>query len=195
MDLKINYPLKPYIITQHWGNLNPAYAAQFNDPNFKRHNGTDSFTGKYGWDGKVQTEYPVYCPVDGFIVESVSFEANGGGNQISLISKQKIQVFEQLCFVRLFLCHAKRILVHPGDEVKLGQLLMIADSTGFSTGLHTHLGMYRLNDNKQKIDTNEATGSFDPELFFTGKYAIDLADLPTLINNNLRYYQYLLLGN
>ncbi|RTE90670.1 hypothetical protein [Bradyrhizobium sp. LVM 105] len=48
---------------------------------------------------------------------------------------------------------------------------MIADNTGFSTGLHTHMALYSLSDNLQKIDANEATGSYDPSLCFTGAFA------------------------
>jgi murein DD-endopeptidase MepM/ murein hydrolase activator NlpD len=43
---------------------------------------------------------------------------------------------------------------------------MIGDNTGFSTGPHTHLGLYRLDDNKNKLDQNEATGSYNPAGFF-----------------------------
>src|SRR3569623_1270180 len=100
-----------------------------------------------------------------------------------------MRVFDQECYVRIWLCHAEKVLVSAGYEPALGELLMIADNTGFSTGPHTHLGMYRLNDNMQKLDTNKATGSFDPELFFTGQYAIDQASLGTLIKSNWRYNQ------
>lgn len=192
MNLKINYPHKPYITTQAWGNPNPAYAQQFNDPQFKLHNGIDSFIGKYDIFGKLVSEYPVYCPVEGFKVESVSFEANGGGNQISLISKEPVQMFDRACYARLFLCHAKKILVKVGDEPALGELLLIADNTGFSTGIHTHMGLYRLDENLNKIDTNEATGSFDPMLFFTKRYAVDLATAATLIKSAKRYVAYFL---
>jgi murein DD-endopeptidase MepM/ murein hydrolase activator NlpD len=184
-DLKIYFPFKPYIITQRWGNPTDAYSTQFNDPNFTEHNGVDAFTG-----GKPPTGWPVYCPVDGFVVESVSYEQNGGGNQISLISKEKLQVFEQLCYVRIWLCHAEKILVPVGYEPALGELLMIADNTGFSTGPHTHLGVYRLNDQKQKIDANKATGSFDPSLFFTNKYAVDVASWGALFKSGLRLAKY-----
>jgi murein DD-endopeptidase MepM/ murein hydrolase activator NlpD len=66
--------------------------------------------------------------------------------------------------LRLWFCHAKKILVNVGYEPALGEIIMIANNTGFSTGPHTHMGLYRLTDRKQKLDTNEATGSFDPSL-------------------------------
>ncbi len=197
MPLKIHYPHKPYQISQHWGNANGEYATHFNDPSFKLHNGVDSITGYRNFDGTVATEFPVYCPVEGFKVLSVDYAPDGGGNEIWLISKEKYQMFEKECYALMVLCHAKKVLVQAGYEPALGELLTISDTTGFSTGLHVHTGLYRVDYNGTwftKIDQNEATGSFSPELFFTGMYAVDQASLPTLIKNNMRYYQYKL-GN
>lgn len=192
--LKINWPFKPYVVTQHWGNPNPAYAAQFNDPNFKLHNGVDANTGGIDWQGKAVTEYPVYCPVEDFTVLKVDFAPQGGGNELWLVSNKPLQMFERECYAYLPLCHAKKILVQAGAKPALGELLMIADNTGFSTGTHTHMGLYRVGYDGIRItnyyDVNDANGSFSPELFFTGQYAIDLATFGTLTKNNLRYYQY-----
>ncbi len=194
MPLKIYYPYKPYVITQNWGNPNPAYATQFNDPNFKLHNGVDANIGATNWDGSVTTEYPVYCPVDGFTVQKVDYAPQGGGNELWLISDEPVVMFERTCYAYMPLCHAKKILVQAGDKPALGELLMIADNTGFSTGLHTHMGLYRVNYDGSKItdyyDINEANGSFNPALFFTGQYAVDVASLATLVTSGLRYYKY-----
>lgn len=198
MALKISYPFKPFQITQKWGAVNPAYAEQFGNPAFKKHNGIDARVGKYVWamkDGKLRqviaTEYPVYCPVEDFRVSEVAYYPNGGGWQIGLVSKQKVQVGNRLCYASILLCHAKKILVKVGDEPALGELLMIADNTGFSTGLHTHIGLYRLNDKHQKIDTNEATGSYDPSLFFTGEFAEEQSTMATRIKSGMRYWSYM----
>lgn len=182
--LKIYWPFKPYTITQRWGNPNADYAAHFKDPSFKLHNGIDAKPHL------MDTGYPVYCPVEGFRVVNIDFAPQGGGNEITLMSKTSLQMFDQLCYARIIMCHAEKILVNIGDEPALGELLMIADNTGFSTGPHTHLGLYRTNELGQKIDTNEATGSFDPSLFFIGDFAVDQASLGTLIKSNLRYYKY-----
>lgn len=195
-NLKIFYPFKPFNITQKWGNPNPAYANQFNDPSFKLHNGIDAST-KIVWNGVVNTEFPVYCPVEGFKVLRVDYQPNGGGNEIWLVSKTPLQMFDQECYAAMILCHAKKILVSEGYEPALGELIMIADNTGFSTGLHTHMGLYRgtfENGAFTKIDKNEATGSFDPSLFFTETYAIDVATVSTLVTSVLRYFKYLMVG-
>jgi hypothetical protein len=70
---------------------------------------------------------------------------------------------------------------------------MIADNPSFSTGLHTHMGLYRVeytNATIHILDQNDAEGSFDPSLFFTGTYAIDQASYSTLMKNGMRYFQY-----
>jgi len=192
--LKIYYPFKPFKITQHWGNANGAYAAQFNDPDFKLHNGVDANIGAMNWDGSMVSEYPVYCPVEKFTVQRIDFSPQGGGNELWLISDEPLTMFERTCHAYIPLCHAKKILVNAGDKPKLGELLMIADNTGFSTGIHTHMGLYRVDYDGIRItnyhDKNEANGSFSPELFFTGEYAIDKADLATLIRSNIRYFAY-----
>jgi murein DD-endopeptidase MepM/ murein hydrolase activator NlpD len=72
----------------------------------------------------------------------------------------------------------------------LGELITIGDNTGFSTGPHTHLGLYRLDANKNKIDQNEATGSYNPAGFFTGVSAVDASSYPTLMKSVMRYYSY-----
>lgn len=192
--MKLYYPHKPYHITQAWGNLNTAYSAQFGDPNFKRHNGIDSVTNRFDFQGKLITEFWVVCPVDGFRVISVRYAPDGGGNELWLESKDLIQIGGKLCKAQIILCHGKRVLVQAGYEPELGELLMISDSTGFSTGLHLHMGLYRVNERGRKIDTNEATGTTDPSLFFTKEYAIDKATLATLIKSGMRNLAYLL-GN
>lgn len=192
--LKLYYPFKPYVVTQKWGVENPAYAQQFNDPSFKRHNGEDANIGAFNWDGSVVSEYPVYCPVEDFTVQKVDYAPQGGGNELWLISNEPLQMFERECYAYIPLCHGKKILVQAGDKPALGELLMIADNTGFSTGIHTHQGVYRVGYDGIRItnfyDTNEANGSFDPALFQCGLYAVDQATTPTAIKNAFRYYQY-----
>ena len=189
MPLKFYYyPHKPFVTTQRWGNFNPSYTQL----GFTRHNGHDSNVGKFDWSGKVVSEYPVYCPVENYKVTEVAYFPQGGGNQIGMVSKDKQHIGDQLCYVSIILCHAKKVLVKVGDEPTVGELLMIADNTGFSTGVHTHTGMYRLDDNLQKLDQNEMTGSYDPSLLFTGEYAVDVASYGTLVKSGWRYYRYLL---
>lgn len=188
MTLKINFPFKPYLVTQVWNNPNPAY----NHFGFTHHNGIDARP----WydNAQLRNYYPVYCPVEGFVVDKVQYRPDGGGNEIWLISKEDLQLGDKTCRAYLVLCHADKVLVPVGYEPKLGELIMIGDNTGFSTGTHTHMGLYRVKPNGASwifIDQNEANGSSDPSAFFTGLYAADQATLGTLITSNLRYFKYL----
>ncbi len=44
--------------------------------------------------------------------------------------------------VRTIYCHASKLLVKVGDEVKRGQVIMKVGSTGVSTGSHLHFGIF-----------------------------------------------------
>jgi murein DD-endopeptidase MepM/ murein hydrolase activator NlpD len=193
-ELKIHYPFKPFIVTQRWGVENSAYAKEFGDPNWTQHNGIDANVGKTG-DIRYQTEFPIYCPVEGFTVLSTEFRPKGSGNAVWLISDEPLRMWDREdLHAYIGFMHGKKILVKAGDKPKLGELLMIGDNTGFSTGPHCHMGLYRVEYNGQRIvrynDTNHANMSFDPEPFFTKTYAIDRADVSTIIKNCLTLVKY-----
>lgn len=197
VDLQIHYPIKRFNITQHWGNPNSTYADHFGDPAWTKHNGCDFNTGYVDANTNyMPTEWPIYCPVENFKVMQVDYAPDGGGNEVWLVSKEQLLVGGTLCWIFLVLCHGKKVLVPVGYEPAVGDLLMIADSTGFSTGPHTHMGIYRSSTSSwvTKIDQNDATGSYNPELFFSGKYSADLATTGTLVSNAFRYYGYVLRG-
>jgi hypothetical protein len=187
--LLIDFPFKPFIVTQQWGNPSDAYSTQFNDPNFTLHNGVDANVGRSG-DIAYQTTFPVYCPVENFRVESVTWDPKGGGNQLSLFSLDPVIVGGVECYARIFLCHGKKILVKEKDVVQRGQLLMIANNTGFSTGPHTHIGLYRTDASGNKLDSNHATGSFNPALCYSGEFAIDQAREALLVENGKRLEEF-----
>ena len=124
----------------------------------------------------------------------MSYEANGGGNQVSLVSIDPVYVGGMLCYARIWLCHGKKVLVKENYQPKLGELLMIGNNTGFSTGPHTHMGLYRIDGSGYKLDSNDATGSINPALFFEREYAIDKAGVSLLVANGLRLAKYYLTG-
>lgn len=196
MPLKIHYPFKYFSITQKWNNPNPVYeAAGFN---FKNHNGIDAVSG-YANATTVYNPrvWQVWCPVEGFRVDKVQYRADGGGHEIWMVSKEQVQMGDKLCYAYLVMCHAEKIFLKAGDEPAVGELVMMADSTGFSTGPHTHIGLYRVQKNGAGwiyLDQNDANGSYDPAVFFTGKYSVDLASYTTLFKGVMRYYTYLSTG-
>lgn len=188
--LKLYRPFKHFIVNQAWGNPNPAY----NQFGFTRHNGLDcssAYSDQY--TNYAPKTWPVYCPVEGFTVQLVRYMPNGGGHEIWMMSDKPLQLGDKLCHAYLVMCHAEKIFLKPGNKPVLGELMMIADNTGFSTGPHTHIGLYRVNWDGKKItylDQNDANGSHDPALYLSSEYAVDKATLVTLVKSNMRYYQY-----
>lgn len=192
MNLTIHKPFKYLNVTQKWNNPNDAYA-QFG---FTHHNGVDLTCG-YANQASVYNPktWPVYCPVEGFVVQKVQYMPQGGGNELWMLSKEKLQIGDKLCYAYLVMCHAEKIFAKVGNEPVIGDMLMVADSTGFSTGPHVHMGLYRVDWDGIRmtyLDQNDANGSHDAALYFTDDYAVDLASASTLIKSAFRYYQYLI---
>lgn len=192
MPLKLNLPFKHFFVTQKWGVPNPAYE-QFG---FKNHNGVDcSSTYNDATTSYNPKTWPVWCPTEGFTVHTVRYMPNGGGNELWMISNQKVQMGDKLCHAYMVMAHAEKIFVKPGDKPLIGQLLMIADNTGFSTGPHTHWGLYRVDWDGAKVtflDTNDAANTHDPALYFTKLYAVDLASYSTLVSGAFTYAKYMI---
>lgn len=179
-------------VTQGWGVRNPEYD-QFG---FKNHNGLDLTSGYANQQAAYSpTKWPVYNGLEGFTVQMVRHNPGGGGNDVWFISDTPLQVGDKVCHAYIGYAHADAIFCKAGDKLELGDMFMIADNTGFSTGPHTHLGLYRVDwDGKNMVflDKNDANNSFDPAPFLTSEYAVDKASLGTLIKNNWRYYQWLM---
>lgn len=165
--LSLFYPTKPFVVTQGWGISNPSYL-QFG---FSRHNGTDY---QLGADKKL------YAPCD-ILITDVGFNS-GAGNYIRWITTEKYLVENTECFVGGIFMHMESQAVISGQTIKTGGYLGIADNTGFSTGPHTHISLYRLKEQKpinenapgNRLDTDPATNyTFDPAPYWNGYYAVD----------------------
>lgn len=194
MDLKIHKPFKYLNVAQKWNNPNPIYG-QFG---FTHHNGTDLTSGYANQNGVYAPKtWPVYCPVEDFTVQLIRYMPNGGGNEMWLLSNQKLQIGDKLCYAYLVMAHAEKIFSKVGDTPNIGDLLMVADTTGFSTGPHVHLGLYRVEWDGIRmtyLDQNDANGSHDPAPYFTNDYAVDLGTTATFGTSILRYITYKLTG-
>jgi murein DD-endopeptidase MepM/ murein hydrolase activator NlpD len=97
--------------------------------------------------------------------------------------------------------HCEEILVREGDQVKTGDILAIADNTGFSTGPHTHEQNRRIRTwNGQSgvalqfttLDRNDANHSFDGLDYATGFHAEDYGTLRTVLIEFVRRLQALI---
>lgn len=167
MKLQLYYPAKPYHLNQAWGIYNPAYE-QFG---FTKHNGIDIALG---------TDKQLYAPCDGTVVR-MGNQPSGGGIFFGLMSEYYDWPDGKYRILVDFL-HLERILVYEGQVLKTGDLMAIADNTGFSTGPHTHIQPRRVKwwNNQtgptfgwDTLDVNDANNSFDPTAYWTGFAAKD----------------------
>ena len=157
MKLELYYPAKPYEVTQAFGILNPSY----NQFGFTRHNGIDF---------RVDADGIVRAMCDGYVYD-VGFN-NGAGNYVRYHTLKPVEAEGRTGTVAFMYMHAKENLVKVGQEVKAGDAIMVADNTGFSTGPHTHISAYFINELYEKIDGNPETDHcFDFSKYYNGLYS------------------------
>ncbi len=163
MKLSLFYPAKPYNITQAFGILNPSY----NQFGFTKHNGID-FT--------VDTDGIVNAMCDGVVYE-VGYNA-GAGNFVRYKTNVPVEAEGKTGYVAFMYMHAEKQLVKTGDQILAGDELIVADNTGFSTGPHTHISAYFI-DNKTNIKLvgdPQTDHCFDFAKYYNGKYAADIKE-------------------
>src|SRR3990167_7393612 len=128
MKLQIYYPTKPWYVNQPFG-TNPAIYKQFD---INGHNGIDSFA----LDGaEVRAAH--------YGVVTFSGEDGGGGLGVVLRTLKTFDYKDKLSFFKTIYWHLKpgTFRVKPGQIVEAGDILGLADNTGFSTGSHLHFGL------------------------------------------------------
>ncbi len=172
MKLELFFPVKPYNVTQAFGIFNPAYL-QFG---YSKHNGIDF---------AVDTDGIVCAMCDGEVYQT-GFSPSAG-NYVRY--KTGITTAENRTGVVGFMCmHAKEILVKAGDRVKAGTPLLIAGNTGFSTGPHTHISAYFINELEEKISLGspETDNCFDFSKYYNGYYADDATQVFSIYLNVIK---------
>lgn len=158
MKLELFFPAKPYAVTQAFGISNPSYQ-QFG---FSKHNGIDF---------KVDADGIVRAMCDGEVYET-GFNS-GAGNFVRYKTSQ-VEAEGKIGTVGFMYMHAKEILVTKGQKIVAGDALIVADNTGFSTGPHTHISAYFIDELNQKIRGNpEVDHCFDFSPYYNGYHADD----------------------
>lgn len=168
MKFFLYYPVKPLITTQKFGET--AYLAYYatNGIQFNGHNGMD-MAAAHGT--------PVYAAHDGIAYPEVD-EKQGHG--VVVISNEKFDYKDgQAYFKSIYWHFIDNIPVKFGQEVKAGDLLGYADSTGLSTGDHLHFGLKPMSEKTYlegfNIEANNGYyGAIDPGFYFNGQYAEDI---------------------
>lgn len=127
--LKLQYPTQPYKINQKFGeNFNGFYKQLGMDG----HNGLDL----YALDGD-----NIYAAHDGVVTQTGADGSGGLGVVIRTHDKFEYKG-EEVYFKTLYWhLQTNSFKVKPGDHVKAGQVIALADNTGMSTGSHLHFGL------------------------------------------------------
>lgn len=122
----------PCRITQKFGE-NPQIYARFG---LKAHNGVDITGPKPG------IRVPVYSPYDALVWQVADQGGEGYGKHVRLLTDLDAQGRQR----EVVLAHFSSISVKAGQRVNIGDPIGVMGDTGFSTGLHLHLGIrYRKN--------------------------------------------------
>ena len=160
MKLELFYPAKPYEVTQAFGISNPSY----NQFGFSRHNGVDF---------RVDADKIVRAMCDGEVYD-VGFNS-GAGNYVRYKTLTPVEAEGKVQHVAFMYMHAEKYLVSKGQKVKAGDPIIVADNTGFSTGPHTHISAYFVDNNNIKLKNGDPTVDhcFDFTAYYNGFFADD----------------------
>lgn len=132
--------------------------------------------GHNGLDLDTERGQGIYSCTDGIVFNEVTEEDRGFG--LEIITKYKFHCEEtgKPEHFKLSYWHNLYHLVHEDDEVKIGQLIALSDSTGKSTGHHLHLGLKPVKvtwrDGKPRrvsniLQDNGYFGAVDPEQYMS----------------------------
>lgn|SRR3990167_6922746 len=153
----LSYPTIPLRINQEFG-MRPEYYSKVHS-GLKGHNGID-FYALYG--------QPIYSACDG-IVTFAGMDANEG---LGLVIRTK-----SVPFYKVIYWHLLKFNVIVGTEVKRGDIIGFANSTGLSSGDHLHFGFKPIAQGENEWSwfnteqSNGYLGAIDPKPFFDGFYA------------------------
>lgn len=92
-----------------------------------------------------------------------------GGLGVDIISNEPIFEYEgKMHYIKLRNWHCSEIIVHDKQQVKMGDPIALAGSTGASSGVHLHFGLKICDKdgNNTVIPYNGYYGAIDPTLYY-----------------------------
>lgn len=167
--MKLYYPVKPWLVTQRFGET--AFLSYYatNGVNVVGHNGMDILTTR---------GQPIYAAHDGVCYPEVD---NKQGHGVVLRSVDKFDYNGQsLSFKTIYWHLIDNIPVKTGQAVKAGEIIGYSNSTGLSSGDHLHFGLKPVGVNEANgawfntEQNNGYQGAIDPEPYFNKEYAVDI---------------------
>jgi len=178
-------PVRPFKIITSMNETCPVgYGSFYKVIGMKGHNGRDWMA----WHGE-----PVYfpCEFDGWLRSAMDLD---GGFGVDIVSKQPILEDEKgvLQYVKWRAWHGMKAMKEEDSDVKLGDLVMLADNTGASSGSHLHESPKWCNSSGNGIkEDNGYQGAIPPEFLeienvFVGKVVEVIKPTQTLIQKLLQ---------
>lgn len=166
--LQLWFPIRDsngnFTISQPFGTNGDYYRA--NGINILGHNGLDIVC---------EDKTPVYAAHDGIAYTGKDSKEGLG---VVLITKDERQYGSDLAFFKTIYWHLASWNVIDGQEIKVGDLLGYADSTGFSSGTHLHFGLKPVAKRGEEPwqwwnleQANGYGGAIDPTPYFNGQFA------------------------
>lgn len=124
--------------------------------------------GHNGWDMVAFDGTPIYASHDGRVVFTGYDGAGGLG--VVIRTNEEVEYNGGLAFMKTIYWHLKKdsLTVTGSQQVKAGDLIGLADNTGFSTGSHLHFGLKPMKRGEEEWifynldDTNGYNGAIDP---------------------------------
>jgi len=85
-----------------------------------------------------------------------------GGIGVDIVSLNKIKVGDYEGYIKTRYWHLKSPVGHDGKEVRLGDVIGLANSTGASSGTHLHFGVKKCDKKGRPLESNNGfNGAFD----------------------------------
>lgn len=190
MRLEIWSPVAPFIVGQGFG-ANIPCVKNFNTSQQIIVSGADNFTcpvgyvklypllnlpnGHNGLDLFAPRATRVYSSIDG-VAEEIQTEIQRGLG-VGIVSHVKYEMDAWGShYAKIRNWHFMSIAVAKGQSVKIGDLIGLADSTGFSSGDHDHFEFKPVEKNTDGMiynvyQDNGWYGACDPTPFLNGKFA------------------------
>jgi murein DD-endopeptidase MepM/ murein hydrolase activator NlpD len=122
--------------------------------------------GHNGLDLNAYRGQPIYASQDGVVTEYVAEDSRGLGIGIQTKRRHWCQETGKNEYFKIRYWHNLVNLVKKGDEVRLGQIIALADNTGYSSGDHLHLEAKPVSkQGRNLLQRNGFFGAVDPQQY------------------------------
>ncbi len=186
MKLELWYPVDSIDISQKFGPENT-----FPDllPKYK----SFGLLGHNGWDFTVPKSAVVRASHDGIITYAGLDGANG--NIMVIRTDAQYDYGEKQSYFKTVYGHLLSFVAQVNTNVKVGDIIALADNTGWSTGDHLHFGLKPIYSGEQDWQWfnlepfNGYNGAIDPSPYFNGFLAKNKVAVIENLTEQINLYQ------